>query len=682
VQNITVKYLTITLLISFLLHSQPAVANKEITLATAERIPYIGKNLPQRGYIHELAKVIFENAGYQVNINFYPLARSRYLLQTGKIDGMLPAYYDAELTNTVAYSAPFSGDKIGLLKRKTLQLPTDYSPRDDVVRLLEKLRNYRFGVVRGAAISPLFDQENSISKQYVTTDINNIDMLNLARVDLITIDRYTAADIMVRHRPHLIGELEFLPNFLSQNNFHIAFSKKSVKYRQYQTDFNQSLRELRLDGTIERILNKHGVFSPPQQQAEKITLTIGTVNNDDMLIMQSLSNQFEQQHHDIEIKWRVLDENTLRQRLLSDLAISDGQFDIMTIGAYETLIWAKNNWLEPLVDFGPQFDLHDIFPAIKNTLSYQGSLYASPFYGESSITYYRKDLFNNAHLRMPENPTYNEIREFAATLHNPDKDIYGICLRGKPGWGENIALLSTMVNTYQGQWFNNNWQPQLNSSAWHQALAMYDDLLRNYGPPKPTLNGYNENKTLFSNGHCAIWIDATVAAGTLFNPLKSKVFAKVALTSAPVATTNIGSKWLWTWALAIPKSSKHKAAAMKFITWATSKQYIKTVAQRVGWLAIPPGTRRSTYDNENYQAVAPFANIVLSAIEAASNNNLASSAKNYTGIQFVEIPEFPAIGHQVGLNIARVIEGDLSIKECLILSQKLADEQMKASKYY
>jgi len=682
VQNIAIKYLTITLLISVLLHSQPALANKEITLATAERIPYIGKNLPQRGYIHELAKVIFENVGYQVNINFYPLARSRYLLQTGKIDGMLPAYYDAQLTNTVAYSAPFSGDKIGLLKRKKLRIPKSYSPLDNVAILLEKLKNYRFGVVRGAVISPLFDQENSISKQYVTTDTNNIDMLSLARVDFVTIDRYTAADIMVRHRPHLIGELEFLPLLLSQNNFHIAFSKKSLHYRQFQADFNRSLQALTADGTIENILNKHGIFSQAEKQTNKTTLTIGTVNNDDMLIMQSLSNIFEQQHPDIEIKWRVLDENILRQRLLSDLAISDGQFDIMTIGAYEALIWAKNNWLEPLIDFSPQFDLQDIFPAIKNTLSYQGSLYASPFYGESSITYYRKDLFKSAHLHMPENPTYNEIREFAATLHNPDKGIYGICLRGKPGWGENIALLTTMVNTYQGQWFNNNWQPQLNSSAWQQALAMYDDLLRNYGPPKPTLNGYNENKALFANGHCAIWVDATVAAGTLFNPLKSKVFAKVALTSAPIATTNVGSKWLWTWALAIPKSSKHKAAAMKFISWATSKHYIKTVAQRVGWLAIPPGTRRSTYDNENYQTVAPFANRVLAAIEAASSKDLTHPAKNYTGIQFVEIPEFPAIGHQVGLNIAKVIQGNLSIKECLILSQKLADEQMKVSQYY
>jgi len=678
-----VNYLSVTIFIISLFYAGQTHANKTITLATAERIPYIGRNLPNKGYVHELVKLVFERAGYQVNIEFYPLARSQYLLKTGKVDGMLPSYYNPQLLDDIAYSDPFSGDKVGLLKRKSLHLPENINTQDNIGTLLEKLRTYHFGVVRGTLISPVFDQEHFLSKQYVTSDLINLDMLNLHRVDFIAIDQYTAADIMVKHRPHLIGQLQFFPTLLSKNKFHIAFSKKSRNHLQYQTDFNQSLQALTNEGSIEKILNKHGIFSRiNSNKKNKITLTIGTVNNDDMLIMQSLSKMFEKEHPGIEIKWRVLNENTLRQRLLSDLAISDGQFDIMTIGAYEALIWAKNNWLEPLTTFPPHFDEKDIFPAIKKTLTYNKKLYALPFYGESSITYYRKDLFKKANLLMPENPTYKEIQKFAALLHNPKENVYGICLRGKPGWGENIALISTMVNTYQGQWFNKNWQPQLNSSAWFNALTMYNNLLTYYGPPKPTLNGYNENKTLFANGHCAIWIDATVAASTLFNPKKSTVAGQVGLAAAPIALTKEGSNWLWTWALAIPRSSVHKEAAMQFITWATSKNYIEAVAHQEGWLAIPPGTRRSTYHNENYLAVAPFARFVLSAIEEASSDSSITSPKNYTGIQFVEIPEFQAIGHHVGINIARVLKGELSARECLILSQKLVDEQMKASKYY
>ncbi len=100
-------------------------------------------------------------------------------------------------------------------------------------------------------------------------------------------------------------------------------------------------------------------------------LTIGTVNNTDMLAMRGLSEQFAQTHPNIELQWRVLNENILRQRLLSDLAISDGQFDIMTIGAYETPIWAKRGWLTTLENLPEAYDLHDIFDSVRDALSYQ-----------------------------------------------------------------------------------------------------------------------------------------------------------------------------------------------------------------------------------------------------------------------------------------------------------------------
>ena len=547
---------------------------------------------------------------------------------------------------------------------------------------LLSLQKYNFGSVRGSSVSQAFDQNKHLKKQFVIKDLQNLDKLEAGRIDFAVIDKYSAADLMVNQRPHLIGKLEFMYPLLVSNSFHIAFSKKSKGYLQRQLAFNKGLKEITVDGTLDKILSKHGLFPSKNLKNGKVKLTIGTVNNAEMIVMRSLSGEFEKSHPNIELEWRVLDENTLRQRLLGDFAISDGQFDIMTIGAYEVPIWAKRGWLTALDNLPKSYDIDDLLEPVRDALSYQNKLYALPFYAESSMTFYRKDLFKKAGIKMSAHPTFDDIKRYAAAIHKPDQKTYGICLRGKAGWGENMALIGTMINAFGGQWFDLNWKPKINTLAWKNAISTYKDLLVNYGPPNPTLNGFNENRLLFSTGKCGIWIDATVAAGGFFNPQQSVIHDKVGFAPAPVAVSTKGASWLWTWAFAVPESSKNKKQAIQFITWATSKGYIEQVARQQGWASVPPGTRKSTYQNKNYRAVAPFSEFVLNAIEGATPLDSTLKKKPYTGIQFVGIPEFPAIGRQVGLNMVEVIKGDLSVDQALLISQKQVEEQMEKSGYY
>ena len=256
--------------------------------------------------------------------------------------------------------------------------------------------------------------------------------------------------------------------------------------------------------------------------AQADTLTIATVNNSDMIIMQELSSQWEEATGH-ELNWVVLEENVLRQRVTTDIATSGGQFDIITIGSYEAPIWGAQGWLVGLNDLGDDYHYDDLFDSVRNGLSHDGTLYAVPFYAESSFTFYRTDLFEAAGLEMPEQPTYEQIAEFAAALHDADNDLYGICLRGKPGWGENMAFVSTLVNAFGGRWFDEEWQPQLTSEPWVNAINYYVDLMNNYGPPGASTNGHNENRALFASGNCAMWIDATSAAGYIYNPSESQV---------------------------------------------------------------------------------------------------------------------------------------------------------------
>ena len=395
------------------------------------------------------------------------------------------------------------------------------------------------------------------------------------------------------------------------------------------------------------------------------TVTIATVNNGDMIRMQELSEDFTKDNPDIKLKWITLEENVLRQRVTTDIATEGGQFDILTIGIYEVPIWADRDWLVPLDDFPQGYDVEDILPAIRESLSVDGTLYAAPFYGESSFTMYRTDLFEKAGLEMPKEPTWAFIKEAAAKITDKSNEVYGICLRGKPGWGENMALLTAIANSYGARWFDENWQPQLDSEAWAKTISDYLMMLKEYGPPGAASHGFNENLALFQSGKCGIWIDATVAASAVTNAEQSSVSDRVGFALAPDNGLGKRSNWLWSWALAIPTGSQHQDAAKRFVAWATSNEYTKLVAEKKGWANVPPGTRTSLYENPEYVATAPFAKMTLASIEAADPQNPTVDKVPYKGIQYVDIPEFPGIGTAVGQRFAKALAGEISTEEAL-----------------
>ncbi|WKB51058.1 ABC transporter substrate-binding protein [Eleftheria terrae] len=410
-------------------------------------------------------------------------------------------------------------------------------------------------------------------------------------------------------------------------------------------------------------------------------LVVATVNNGHMIEMQKLTKHFEQAHPDIKVKWVTLEEGVLRQRVTTDIATKGGQFDVMTIGMYETPIWGKKGWLKELrPDAG--YDVDDLLPAIRSGLSSDGKLFAAPFYGESSMTLYRTDLVKKAGLSMPDRPTWEQVRDIAAKVHDPKAGVYGICLRGKPGWGDNMAFLSTMVNTFGGQWFDLQWKPQLNSKPWKDAVGFYVDLLKKYGPPGASANSFNENLALFNEGKCGMWVDASIAASFVSDPKQSKVADKVGFAQAPTAVTPKGANWLWAWALAIPASSQKADAAQKFIHWATSKDYVKLVGKEVGWGNVPTGTRKSTYATPEFQQAAKFADAELKAISTANPNDSTLPKSPYVGVQFAAIPEFQSIGVAVGQQMSAALSGRVTVDQALAASQTAAEREMRRGGYY
>ena len=408
------------------------------------------------------------------------------------------------------------------------------------------------------------------------------------------------------------------------------------------------------------------------------SLTIATVNNGDMIRMQGYTDDFTAKTgHTVE--WVTLEENTLRTRVTTDITTKGGQFDIMTIGMYETPIWGANGWLVPLDDLSAEYDVDDILPAMAGGLSHEGTLYAAPFYGESSMVMYRTDLMEAAGLEMPDAPSWSFIAKAARAMTDRDADINGICLRGKAGWGEGGAFITAISNSFGARWFDADWNAQFDTREWSDTLNFFFNMMKDSGPAGYATNGFNENLSLFNQGKCGMWIDATVAASFVTGD-DSTVADSVGFALAPDNGMGKRSNWLWAWALAIPAGTQNEGAAKEFIEWATGKAYIEMVAANEGWANVPPGARVSLYENPNYQAV-PFAQMTLDSILSADPNDSTVDPSPYVGVQFAAIPEFAGIASEVSQEFSAAYAGQQTVEEALAKAQAITNEAMEAAGY-
>ncbi|WP_086565242.1 ABC transporter substrate-binding protein [Streptomyces africanus] len=383
----------------------------------------------------------------------------------------------------------------------------------------------------------------------------------------------------------------------------------------------------------------------------------------------------------IKVNFTVLPENELRDKVTQDIATQAGQYDVATIGAYEVPIWEKNGWLHELgsyADKDKSFDEADLLkPMVQSLSGSDGKLYALPFYGESSFLMYRKDVFAEKGLTMPEHPTWQQVAGLAAEADGAEPGMKGICLRGLPGWGELGAPLTSVVNTFGGTWFTKDWKPEVNTGGFKEATKFYVDLVRKHGEAGAPQAGFTECLNGMSQGKVAMWYDATSAAGSLEDPSSSKAAGKIGYAYAPTVRTK-SSGWLWAWAWAMPKTTKKADAASKFMLWASGKKYEKLVGEKLGWARVPAGKRASTYEIPQYKkAAASFGDITLKSIQQADPSNPGTQPRPTVGIQFVAIPEFQDLGTKVTQEISAAIAGKTSVDKALDDGQKLAEDVAK-----
>jgi sorbitol/mannitol transport system substrate-binding protein len=407
------------------------------------------------------------------------------------------------------------------------------------------------------------------------------------------------------------------------------------------------------------------------------SINVLMVNNPQMVDLERLTAEHFTADTGIRVNFTVLPENDVRDKISQEFSSQAGQYDIASLSNFEIPIYAKSKWVAPLDDYvaaDPAFDQNDILPSMTQSLTAaDGKLYGEPFYGESSFLMYRKDVLANAGIEMPAKPTWPQVADIAARVDGAEPGMAGICLRGQPGWGQIFAPLTTVVNTFGGTWFTKDWQPQVDSDGFKEAVQFYVDLVREHGETGAPQAGFTECLNNIIQGNAAMWYDATSAAGT-FEAADSPVRGKMGYVAAPVVET-ASSGWLYTWSWSIQQASTKKDDAWKFISWASSKQYEELVGSELGWSRVPAGKRASTYENPDYiREASAFAQPTLQAILNADPNNPGTQPRPAPGIQFIDIPEFPDLGTQVSQEVSSAIAGRTTVDDALARGQQLAED--------
>lgn len=414
--------------------------------------------------------------------------------------------------------------------------------------------------------------------------------------------------------------------------------------------------------------------------SKNVTLNLATVNNGQMKDMEKLKGEYEKAHPGTKINFQVMEEGDLRAAVTADVASKAGQYDIVTIGAYETPQWGANGWLVDLTDplkSDAAYDVNDLLPPVREAISNNGKQYAVPFYGESSILMYNKEILDKAGVTLSANPTWQQVADAAKKVNSAS--TAGICMRGKPGWGDLFAPLTTVVQTFGGNWYDNNWNATVNSPEWKQAITFYKTLLDTSGEKDPVSYSFNECLTALKEGKAAMWADASVAASML-EADDSPVKGKMGYAHMPVDKTK-ESGWLWSWNLAIPATTKNKAAAIDFVKWATSKDYIKLVGNKIGWSNVPPGSRTSTYEIPEYKkAAAAYAPITLEVMSTVNPKQPGVNPQPWVGIQYVSIPEFQDVGNQCAQLVADYLANRGTVDDALGKCQSIAKKAGDAHK--
>ena len=423
-------------------------------------------------------------------------------------------------------------------------------------------------------------------------------------------------------------------------------------------------RSLLISVVVALAISVSAFASGTQDKGAAKSITVQMQDHTATRVLQQLLPWFEAKSG-VKVNLVIMPFSAMREKQLIELTSGNSTYDVIGLDYRDVAAYGEAGWMVDLYKFinskdaDPALDMADFLPTAVEGLKWKGKLNGFPFYVESTMLMYRKDLYAKLGLKVPE--TWDELYQNALKLNhetNGTRDFYGVTIRGRRAVGYNDYIWNGLLKSYGGSYFDKNWKPIFNSDAGVTALEMYVKLLKDAGPLDAATQGYEEVMQTMMQGKTAQVIDATMLGAWLEDPKQSKVVGLNGWAMVPKGTVRRGNSFFLQ-GVGVPKFSKNQLAAYKFIEWATSKDLQKVQIDKGAYL-----TRSSIINSEEFRNAWPFADIML--------KSLADSDLNYTPI----LPEWSQVADQVSIAVSSALIGEKTPKQALDEAQAAVDQIM------
>jgi len=307
----------------------------------------------------------------------------------------------------------------------------------------------------------------------------------------------------------------------------------------------------------------------------------------------------------IEIDYLVVSENEYWSKLSIDLSSGAGEFDVFMSGASLNWGYASANQIQPLDPYmndptltPEDWDYDDFYEWAISSQRWDGTpgpeglgageLWALPINAVNSIITYRKDIFEEYDIAVPDtwedwsNVVY-EIQE--KTGGEVDgQPFYSVAMRGAPDMTTLSGPFVSGLFSYGASDFNDDLTPAMNEPAAVEYQTIYMDAIKDTGTPEWPSQMWFDVQNGFGSGQYAMVFDVADFVPT-FESEGSAVAGKLGYALPPAGPDGFRNSFPWCWGLSMNSQAEGDTAkaAWMFIMWASSKDTMVTFAEQGTW---------------------------------------------------------------------------------------------------
>ncbi len=315
-------------------------------------------------------------------------------------------------------------------------------------------------------------------------------------------------------------------------------------------------------------------------------------------VLSDLLRDFEQRHPGILVREELLPADSDRQHQYYAMNLDGGKapFDLLGIDMIWAQEFAKAGWIAPLDEVLTPAERDEFFPGPIEAATFQGRLYAVPWYVDAGVLYYRRDLLNRHGLEPPR--TWLELVRVAKLVLDAEQDsaLAGFLWQGKQYEGLMCVTLEVLRSNGTDLWTGDRDRAEY-------GLRFLRETISTYGitPLSTSMADEESTRLIFGEGH-ALFMRNWPYAWSLLQQEGSPVRGKIGVVPLPAFSGFSSAPVLGGWMLAIPNSSTHQEVVGELISFLTSPDTQRRIAMELGYNPV----RRALYTDESLLELRPL----------------------------------------------------------------------------